>query len=248
MTDPSCMGPRSAVIWDQLVAVMAGQAQRTGRPTLDVVDVGGGSGTLAVPLAVRGHRVAVVDPSPNALAALEHRASETGVTDLVDSVQGDAASLAQLVGANSADVVLCHGVLEVVDNPADALESIRACIRPAGVGSVVVAQRNAAALGKAMAGHLEEARHLLENPDGTWGPTDPLPRRFSEPSLRTLLDGTGYVVDEIHGVRVFTDLVPGALVDDPADVRALAALESTAAALPEMRALAGALHVIVSRR
>lgn len=257
MTDQAHRGARVAAVWSQLLAALArypNQAGPAAKPDgrapslLDVVDVGGGSGTFAVPLAELGHRVTVVDPSPNALATLNQRASEADVTRLVNAVQGDAAGLVTVVGERSADVVLCHGVLEVVDDPVAALAGLAACLRPAGFGSIVVAQRNAAAIGKALAGHLIEARHLLEDPDGRWGPTDPLPRRFSEPGLVGLLAGAGLVVEEIFGVRVFADLVPGALVDDPADVRALAALESTAATLPEMRTVASALHVIVSGR
>ena len=45
---------------------------------LDVVDLGGGTGVMAIPLAARGHRVTVVDPSPDALASLERRTAEAG--------------------------------------------------------------------------------------------------------------------------------------------------------------------------
>src|SRR5207247_4070895 len=48
------------IVWDALQAVTAGAV-------LDVVDVGGGTGGFAVPLATLGHRVTVVDPSPDAL-------------------------------------------------------------------------------------------------------------------------------------------------------------------------------------
>ena len=50
---------------------------------LTVVDVGGGTGGFAVPLAQAGHRVTVVDASPDALAALTRRAAEAGVADRV---------------------------------------------------------------------------------------------------------------------------------------------------------------------
>lgn len=246
MTDRAHRTVRVEAVWNQLLDALSKQSVPAGPDGLDVVDVGGGSGTFAVPLAQRGHRVTVVDPSPNALATLSQRVSEAGVTSLVRAIQGDAAGLVSLLGEQSADVMLCHGVLEVVDDPATAVTALAACLRPSGFGSIVVAQRTAAALGKALAGHLLEARHLLEDPDGRWGATDPLPRRFSEADVIALLSGAGLMVHDVFGVRVFADLVPGALIDDPADVRALAALERTAAALPEMRAVASALHVIVS--
>ncbi|NEE03079.1 methyltransferase domain-containing protein [Phytoactinopolyspora halotolerans] len=247
MTDHSHRGVRGSAVWEQVSGVVARRTSALGRAGLDIVDVGGGSGIFAVPLAADGHRVTVVDPSPNALATLRQRASEAQVTDLVAAVQGDAAGLGALVGKESADLVLCHGVLEVVDEPSSALAGIAECLRPGALASIVVAQRNAAVISKAVAGHLHEARRLLDDPDGRWGPTDPLPRRFREAELRAVLAETGFTIEEIHGVRIFTDLVPGALVDEPADVRALAALEAAAAGVPEMRAMAAVLHVIAAR-
>ena len=88
---------------------------------LDVVDLGGGTGGMAIPLAARGHQVRVVDPSPDALAALERRTADAGLTGRIAGLQGDAAELASLIGERQADVVVCHRVLEVVDDPAAAL-------------------------------------------------------------------------------------------------------------------------------
>ena len=64
---------RTAVVWEVLSAVLS-EADPDGRG-LDVVDAGGGTGGFAVPLARAGHRVTVVDPSPDSLAALVRRAS-----------------------------------------------------------------------------------------------------------------------------------------------------------------------------
>ena len=111
-------GVRFPLVWDVLRDVVSARVAETGRQALDVVDVGGGTGGLAVPFAVLGHNVTVVDPSPDALAAAQRRAAEAGAR--LTAVQGDAASLDGLVGAKAADLVICHNVLEYVDSPADA--------------------------------------------------------------------------------------------------------------------------------
>nr|MBA2464262.1 class I SAM-dependent methyltransferase [Nocardioidaceae bacterium] len=98
----------------------------------EVVDIGGGTGGFAVRVAELGHRVAVVDPSPDALATLARRAEESGVADRVTAYQGDLGTLADLVPAGSIDVVLCHGVLEIVADPAAALATIAGVLRPGG--------------------------------------------------------------------------------------------------------------------
>ena len=70
-----------ALLWDAVRALLPDS-----EASLDVLDVGGGTGGLAVPLAALGHRVTVVDPSPDALAALARRASESGVASFSNSL------------------------------------------------------------------------------------------------------------------------------------------------------------------
>ena len=99
-------------------------------PGRDVVDLGGGTGGMAMSLGAAGYQVRVVDPSPDALAALERRTAEQGLERAVTGVQGDAGDLLDLVASGSADLVVCHKVLEVVEDPADALRTIAAVLRP----------------------------------------------------------------------------------------------------------------------
>lgn len=224
---------RTAVVWDAVQSVLAGGTRR-------VLDIGGGTGGLAVRVAAQGHDVTVVDPSPDALAALGRRAHDEGVSGRVTGVQGDLGTLAEV--AQDVDLVLCHGVLGLVDDPAAALAAIAGVLRPGGTLSLQVGQRHAAVLARAMAGHFAQARDLLTAPGGGSGATE---RRFTAEELRALLVAAGFTVAAVQGVRVFTDLVPSSLHDlEPGAGAALLDLERAVAERPEYLTLASQVHVL----
>jgi S-adenosylmethionine-dependent methyltransferase len=222
---------RTAVVWDALRPLLEPSG-------LDVLDIGGGTGGFAVKVAEHGHRVSVVDPSPDALAALARRAREVGVE--VSGQQGDLSGLLEVTNADSADVVLCHGVLEVVDDPAAALATIREVLRSGGTLSLLVSQRHAAVIARAMAGHFPQALALLEGEaSGRSG------HRFTVGEVGELLAGAGFETVATHGVRVFADLVPGSLLDlEPGATAALVDLERAVAERPEYLPLATQLHLL----
>jgi S-adenosylmethionine-dependent methyltransferase len=239
---------RTAVVWDALQAVLRARSDAVGTTRdVHVVDLGGGTGGLAVPVAGLGHRVTVVDPSPDALASLERRAAEVDLSASVRGVLGDAASLLDVVPTDSADVVICHGVLEVVDAPLEALQAAAAVLVAGGTLSVLAAQRSAAVFARALAGHLGEAAALLDELDAPRGEEDPLPRRFSQAELRALLAEAGFEVAEVRGVRVFIDHISSALVDsEPGAAEELQALESAVATSPDFMAVATQLHLLAT--
>jgi S-adenosylmethionine-dependent methyltransferase len=235
--------PRTAVVWEVLRRELH-RATAT-RPRLSIVDVGGGTGGFAVPLAQAGHDVTVVDSSPDALASLVRRAAEAGVPERIRAVQGDADGMADLVPPGQADLVLCHSVLEVVESPAEVGVALAATVRPGGAASVIVANRAAAVLTRVMGGHLEAATALLTDLDGRVGPRDTLLRRFDVESASALLTKSGLQVEEVHGIRVVTDLVPGAVADR--DHEALTGFELAAAARSPFRDIATQLHLLARR-
>jgi S-adenosylmethionine-dependent methyltransferase len=236
-------GIRSSLLWDVLREVASARAAETGRTALDIVDVGGGTGGLAVPFASLGHNVTVVDPSPDALAAAQRRAAEAGAR--LAAVQGEAASLDSVAGAAAADLVICHNVLEYVDSPADAMAAIARVLRPRAAVSVLASNAVAAVLHRALAGRFAEARLLVTAESGA--EADP-PRRFTLAGLTTLIEAAGLHAGQAHGVRVFSGLVPAALVDgDPGSAEALRALEAAVALTPPLRDIAAQLHILGHR-
>lgn len=255
---------RTAAIWESVRDLAASRSRELGRP-LVVLDLGGGTGGLAVPLALAGHHVHVLDPSPDALASLQRRASEQGLGSApageaggggtVTAVQGDADTISdtvavhELVGGRPIDLICCHEALEMVDDPAAAVRAMAAVLPPGGALSLVISGRLAAVLGRVLAGRFVQAQRALTSRDGRWGDADPMPRRFDTDDIHDLLTSSGFAVETVHGVRIFADLVPPASIDTDADRRALLDLESAVADhQPLLGRLGAAIHFVARRR
>lgn len=237
------LSPRAAAVWAALDPVVG-----AGRP-LRVLDVGGGSGNFAVPLARLGHDVTVVDPSADALATLQRRAGTAGVGERVRGVQGDGDRLHQLLDLQehtegTYDLALCHSVLEVVDDPAATLRQIAGALRPGGQVSVATVNRAGAVLARALAGHPVEALALLEDRDPAPGRARPARRRFAPADLLALVEGAGLVPGTWRGVSVVADLLGAASGADPDAVRRL---ELALAETSPYRDVATGLHLLAAR-
>ena len=240
---------RPDAVYRVLEAEVAAARQRRNGQAPRVLDVGGGSGVWAVPLAAAGCQVTVIEPSPNALAALHRRAFEAGVADAITAVQGDTDALDRLVPPGSADLVLGHGVLEVVDDVAAAVAALTTACAPGGAVSVLVANRYAAVLYRALAGRLVDARRLLDDEAGQLpGSGESVLRRFDVAGLEAALGDAGLVVEVLQGHGVVSDVVPGSVLEaNPGAADALAQLELAAATRPPLRDVAARLHALGRR-
>jgi hypothetical protein len=86
---------------------------------------------------------------------------------------------------------------------------------------------------------------MLDSAAGAVGRTG---RRYSHDELTALVRDAGLSVDTVHAIRVFTDLVPGALLDlEPGASTALVELEQAVASRPEYLPLATQVHLLAHR-
>src|SRR5690606_2823880 len=110
---------------------------------------------------------------------------------------------------------------------AAAMRAVTGALRPGGTLSLLAAGAGGTVLARALAGRFDDAVHALRDPSGRWGEADPVPHRFTAEELTSLVRDAGLVPGEIHGVRIFADLVPGSLVDaQPEALRSLTRLEA----------------------
>jgi SAM-dependent methyltransferase len=99
-----------------------------------VIEIGGGTGRIAIPLALAGHRVIAVDRSGPMLERLRERAAAAGVADLIEPVEADLRALPELPAADRLIApfrVLMH--LADDDERAAFLRAAHGLLRPEGI-------------------------------------------------------------------------------------------------------------------
>ncbi|AXK31317.1 methyltransferase domain-containing protein [Streptomyces armeniacus] len=121
-----------------------------GRGPLRVLDLAGADGADAVPLAVRGHHVTVVDYSPGMLAAARDRARAADAGERLATVLADVLDLPAEVRGATYDLVLCHNLLQYQEEPGPVLRTVVPLVRPGGLLSVMAINRHSAPLALAV--------------------------------------------------------------------------------------------------
>ncbi len=126
--------------WDALRKVFNDDALRARAiarlvdPELRVLEVGTGTGVLALELARLGLRVVAIDHSPRMLEAARAKL-EREVPGRVELHQADADALPLPDG--SVDAALAHMVLHYLPSPAEAIREMARVVRPGGAVVVV---------------------------------------------------------------------------------------------------------------
>ena len=212
------------------------------QPPASVVDAGGGTGQLAVPLARLGHRVTVVDTSAAMLATCAQRAASEGpeLAARIATVQGDVVDLPGPLGRASQDAALCHEVVTCVEDLAAVLGALAGVLRPGGALSLTFANRDWLVLRAGRRGDYTGALRLLVEPGGTHGPT--AHRAVTTAELDAHLSKAGFEMVGLYGVNVFAEGRDDDL--DGATLRALLELERRVAGREPYRSGAQVVHLI----
>jgi S-adenosylmethionine-dependent methyltransferase len=207
--------------------------------SLCALDIGGGTGATAVRLARLGIHVTLLDSSGAMLDIAQRAAREAGVTEKIALKQGDADELANLFPVASFDLILCHNVLEYLDDPGAVLHSAARALRDSsGILSVLVRNRAGEVLKAAIqAGELAVAENTLTAEWGQESLHGGRVRLFSPDSLQAMLKAASLAVIAERGVRVVADYLPSR-ISRSAEYDRIFQLERKLGSRPEYAAVA----------
>jgi S-adenosylmethionine-dependent methyltransferase len=217
------------------------------RPPASVVDAGGGTGQLAVPLARLGYPVTVVDTSAAMLATCAQRAADEdpALAARVATVQGDVVEMTALLGPASQDAALCHEVVTCVDDPAAVLATLGEVLRPGGVLSLTSANRDWLVQRAGRHGDYPGALRLLDDPGASGPRPTPGHRALTVAELDGQLAKAGFEVTAVYGVSVFAEGRDDDI--DRAALEALLDLERRVAGREPYRSSAQVVHLVARR-
>lgn len=178
--------------------------------SLRALDLGCGTGAIALRLAQLGLHVTLLDASLPMLDFAQRAAREAGVSERTALKHGDAAQVATLFEPESFDLILCHNILEYVDDPAAVLRGAARTLRDrSGILSVLVRNRTGEVFKAAIqGGDLAAAEHNLTAEWGHESLYGGRVRLFAAENLQAMLVAASFAVTAERGVRVLSDYLP----------------------------------------
>ena len=216
--------------------------------SLRALDLGCGTGASSIRLARLGLHVTLLDSSPAMLDLAEHAAAESGVIDKTTVKRGDVAQLSDIFQKGSFDIILCHNVLEFVDEPVSVLCSARMLLRDSSsMLSILVRNQVGEVLKAALqAGDLSAAEQSLTAEWGHESLYGGKLRVCTPERLETMLTQASLAVIARIGVRVFADYLPPQ-ISRSAEYERIFAIERMVGKRSELFGAARYLHCLAGR-
>lgn len=174
------------------------------------LDLGCGTGATAVCLARLGFHMTLLDASPAMLDIAQRAARDADVSDKVRMKHGDVRELSSLFSAKSFDVIVCHNVLEYVDDPDAVLCGAAGLLRDSSAIFSVLVRSQAGEVLKAaiQTGDLAAAEDALTSDWGHESLYGGKVRLFTSEKLRDMLQAASLRVTIERGVRIISDYLP----------------------------------------
>jgi S-adenosylmethionine-dependent methyltransferase len=184
----------------------ANLAKHLGSGPLRILDAGGGNGLDSIPLAAQGHCVEIVDYSAQMLDDAMRRAIQANLQDRIAVHQANVQDIGSLFPGSHFDVVLCHNVLQYVEDAPALLENLALSLKEGGLISVISINRYSLPYHAAfLRGDLAEALTQLDSRQMKAITFDTVMTNYSVEEIRDMLVSAGCQIEQDYGLRCLCD-------------------------------------------
>lgn len=220
-----------------------GLAEHLPDPPARIVDVGGGAGQQSIRLARKGYEVTILDPSKEMLDEARRRlASENeDVRRLMRLAEGEGERAQEVLGGETFDAVLCHGVLMYLEDARPMIRALSALAFTGGIVSVLTKNALALAARPALEGRYRDALSALRT-DRDRGRLGVMTRGDTVEGLSEAFAESGLAVERWYGVRVFADHLGDSMPGE--DLPEILELEWESGKREPYRSVARLIHVV----
>lgn len=196
-------------------------------PPLRVLDAGGGNGVDSLALARMNHQVELVDLSRQMLDDARANAALAGVTDRIDTHAIDIHGLDKVFDSDQFDIVLCHNVIQFVDEIRPLLETLIRVLKPGGFLSLITINQLSLPYQAAFVDQdLDKACALLDQTSEHNSIFDIDVREYRSDEVGGWLEELGLEIETCYGIRCLYDYWgSNELKQDPAVYAGLRRLE-----------------------
>lgn len=218
-------------------------------PPAPVIDIGGGAGTQSLPLARRGHRVTIVDPSAamldRARRALANEPST--VAERVALVEASGEHAVSAVGEARFGAVLCHGVIPYVVDPRPFVAVLCELVRPGGIVSILTKNARTLAVRPALEGRWADALRAFDA-TAEVNSLGLRTRGDTVEGVTSMLVDHGVRREAWYGVRLFVETMPGDRMPGDAELAEIVEVEHEASRRDPYRQCSRLFHLVGRRR
>jgi len=173
---------------------------------MQILDAGGGNGIDAITLAKQGHFVDIVDYSQEMLADVHRRIEEANVSKRVATYLDDVKNILALFPDTRFDLILCHNVLQYVDDIPRLFRNFSKLLKPKGIISVLSVNRYSIPYHAAFIDtDLDQAFAKLDARKSQTKIFDNEMENYSAEETKEMLANAGIIPEGDYGIRCICD-------------------------------------------
>ena len=221
-----------------------------GESSLRVLDVGGGSGELAIKFLRRGCLVWLVDCAEGMLEQARKATLDLPheTQSRLSLLQLDAADVPDRFAPETFDVITCHTLIEYLHDPKTVLGALVSLLQDGGLLSVSFVNRHAELLRRVWShGDPAGALEYLSNGDFCAALFDVAGRAYTAKEVIAWMEEVELASPTVYGVRAFADYVSGERLSDPDYFDAMMKLEISAASCRPYSSIARYAHLVAKK-